>query len=350
MNKLKVLLALAIFVVLSLGVFYFVKNKNEVILDLKKQQSVVQKTKANDNPLSIEVMRNKNYPGSDLQIEQKLSSGSNYDQYIALYLSDGLKMYGLLTVPKAQKPKNGWPVIIFNHGYIPPESYRTIERYVAYVDVFARNGYIVFKPDYRGNGSSEGQPEGAYYSSAYATDVLNALASLKRFKDANQEKIGMWGHSMGGNITLRDIVVDIKDIKAAVIWGGVVGSYDDLMNNWQRKVKYRPSVRELALRNNYRQKLIETYGTPASNPEFWQAIDPTYHLSDINTPVQLHTGGSDEEVPIAFSQSLYEKLKQAGEMVEYYNYPGGDHNLSSPNFELAMQRSIQFFDKYLRDQ
>ena len=256
------LLALDIFVVLSLGVFYFVKNKNEVILDLKKQQSIVQGNEANDNPLSIEVMRNKSYPGSDLQIEQKLSSSSNYNQYIASYLSDGLKIYGLLTVPKAQKPKNGWPVIVFNHGYIQPELYRTTERYVAYVDAFARNGYIVLKPDYRGHGNSESQPEGAYYSPAYATDVLSAISTLKRYQDVDPERIGMWGHSMGGNITLRDIVVNTKDIKAAVIWGGVVGSYDDLMNNWQRKVKYRPSPRELTLRNNYRQKLVDQYGTP----------------------------------------------------------------------------------------
>ena len=78
------------------------------------------------------------------------------------YLSDGLRIYGLLTVPIADKPKNGWPVVIFNHGYIPPTQYRTTERYVAYVDRFAGNGYIVFKSDYRGNGLSEGQPEGSY--------------------------------------------------------------------------------------------------------------------------------------------------------------------------------------------
>jgi dipeptidyl aminopeptidase/acylaminoacyl peptidase len=239
-------------------------------------------------------------------------------------------------------------VIIFNHGYIPPEQYRTTERYVAYVAAFAKNGYIVFKPDYRGNGSSEGQPEGAYYSPAYAVDVLNALASLKRYPDANPGKIGMWGHSMGGNITLRDLVVDPTDIKVAVIWGGVVGSYDDLMNNWQRRVRYVPSTRELALRNNYRQSITTTYGTPASNPDFWNAIDPTYFLSDITAPIQLHTGGNDEEVPVDFSQKLYDKLTQLGKTVEYYNYPGGDHNISSPNFEVAMQRSIAFFDKYLK--
>lgn len=302
----------------------------------------------NTNPLAIIAMRQKNYPGSDLIIEQILANGSNYHQFIVSYLSDGLKIYGLLTVPLGQKPAGGWPVIIFNHGYIPPETYKTTERYVAYVDAFAKNGYIVFKSDYRGNGRSEGQPEGAYYSPAYTTDVINALASLKSYPDANSQKIGLWGHSMGGNITLRAVVVETQAIKAAVIWGGVVGSYDDLMNNWQRKVRYQPSPRELTLRNNYRQQLANTYGTPQGNPVFWQAIDPTYHLADITTPIQLHTGGNDEEVPVTFSVSLKDKLTALGKVVEYYNYPGGDHNIASPDFSLAMKHSLDFFNYYLK--
>ena len=350
MNKSKLFIILVIFLGLGIGASYFYKNGKFKILgnSINNQNSNNQNNQINENPLSIMAMRNRTYPGSDLTVEQTLSSGSNYNRYVASYKSDGLKIYGLLTIPKGQKPQNGWPVIIFNHGYIQPDLYKTTERYVAYVDEFTRNGYIIFKPDYRGNGNSEGQPEGAYYSPAYATDVLNALTTLKNYKDANPEKIGMWGHSMGGNITLRDIVVDTKDIKAAVIWGGVVGSYDDLMNNWQRKVKFQPPARELALRNNFRQKLIDTYGTPTTNPEFWQAVDPTYHLADITTSVQLHTGGNDEEVPVAFSVSLKDKLEKAGKTVEYYNYPGGDHNISLPNFELAMRRSLDFFNKYLK--
>lgn len=293
-------------------------------------------------------MRQRNYPGSDITIEQTLSDGINYKQYIASYKSDGLKIYALLTVPIGDRPKSGWPVVIFNHGYIPPETYQTTERYVAYVAGFARNGYIVFKPDYRGNGKSEGQPEGAYYSPAYAIDVLNAVYSMQKYPGANPDKIGMWGHSLGGNITLRDLVVDTKNIKAAVIWGGVVGSYEDLMNNWQRRVAYQPPQRELALRNNYRKRITDTYGTPQSNPGFWQSVDPTYFLSDITAPIQLHVGSDDEEVPTAFSQSLFDKLKKLGKTVEYYNYPGGDHNISSPNFEIAIKRSIDFFDKYLK--
>ncbi|HEX9007936.1 MAG TPA: alpha/beta fold hydrolase, partial [Patescibacteria group bacterium] len=156
--------------------------------------------------LSISEMRKKNYPGSEISIVNKLSSNASYDRYVTSYYSDGLKIFSLLTIPKGKAPSGGWPVILFNHGYIAPEVYRTGQRYVSYVDYFARNGYVVFMPDYRGNGLSEGNPEGAYYSPAYASDDLNALASIKKYKDVNPNKIGIWGHSMGGNITLRDLV------------------------------------------------------------------------------------------------------------------------------------------------
>lgn len=298
-------------------------------------------------PLSIAAMRSRTYPGSDIIIEQKLSPGTNYDQYLTSYQSDGLKIYALLTVPRGQKPVSGWPVILFNHGYIPPEVYCTTERYVAYVDALARSGYIVFKPDFRGNGLSQGEPEGAYYSPAYTIDDLNALASIKRYKDANPNRIGVWGHSMGGNVTLRDLVVRPRDFQAAVIWGGVVGNYNDLMNNWQRRVVYHPSPSELALRNRSRQQLVDQYGTPQTNPSFWQSIDPTSFLSDIDTPLQLDVGGSDEEVPVDFSRQLRNSLQQSGKTVEYYEYPGDNHNISH-HFSQAMRQTIAFFDRYLK--
>lgn len=352
MAKTKIILIFITIVVL-LGIIIF-QNK-ETIWNLAKDSSgnKISQTKQpninkNLDPLTIEAMRNKSYPGSHLVIEQTLTAGSNYKQYIASYLSDGLKIYGFLTIPNGDKPKSGWPVIIFNHGYIPPSSYVTTERYVAYVEAFARNGYIVFKADYRGHGNSQGQPEGAYYSPAYTVDVLNALSTLKRYQDANPNKIGMWGHSMGGNITLRSLVVVPNDIKATVIWGGVVGTYDDLMNNWQRRVRYVPPSTEMANRNRSRQEIINKFGTPQSNPDFWNSIDPNNFLSDITAPVQLHTGGSDEEVPVAFSTGLKDRLEKIGKTVQYYDYPGDDHNISR-NFNTAIQRSVEFFDKYLKN-
>ncbi|MBI2032853.1 MAG: alpha/beta fold hydrolase [Candidatus Levybacteria bacterium] len=332
----------------SLGLLLFIffkslNTKSFVALPLttEKKDQITQ-----ENPLSINSMRKQTYPGSKITIEQTLDPGSNYNRYITSYLSDGFKIYALLTVPEGKTPKNGWPVIIFNHGYIPPAEYSTTERYVAYTDAFSRNGYIVFRPDYRGHGKSEGKPEGAYYSPAYTVDVLNAVSSIKKYKDANPQRIGMWGHSLGGSITLRTMVIN-KDIKAGVIWAGVVASYEDLANNWHRSQPFIPSERERATRRPSRLALIEKYGDFKQNPGFWESIAPIYHVKDISGPLQLHHGTLDQEVPVLFSERLKDALQKAGKTVEFYTYDGDDHNLSQ-NLSLALDRSVRFFDTYLK--
>lgn len=357
----KHLLALIVLFFVIVGVFYFLRNSSSKVDFSTLPVILPTHTSTPVEALSISYMRSQSYPGSDLKIEETLADGSNYHQYVASYISEGLKIYGLLTVPKqdSQDDNKKYPVIVFNHGYVPPKQYVTTERYVAYVNAFARAGYIVFKPDYRGNGKSDGTAQGSYYSPGYTVDVLNALSSIKKLKDPSSpvgesgrfvvdtNRIGMWGHSMGGNIILRSLAIS-SDIKAGVIWGGVVGIYDDLMNNWQRRVSYNPPPNEMANRNNNRANLISKYGTPLQNPNFWNSIDPNFNLQYINAPLQLHAGLSDEEVPWQFSEGLDQRLRQAGKEVEFYTYPGADHNISSPSFEIAIQRSVDFFNKYLK--
>ncbi len=296
------------------------------------------------HPMSIIALRNQEYPGSEITIVRELERGVNYRRYYAYYLSEGLKIYALLTIPNGEKPEGGFPAIVFNHGYIPPDVYRTTERYIAYVDQLARAGYIVFRIDYRGHDQSEGEARGAYGDPGYQVDVMNAVSSLKQHPDVNAEKIGMWGHSMGGYLTLRAMVIS-DDVKAGVIWAGVVASYPDLLYNWRRTGSFTPSPSSTG--RGWRGSWVEQYGTPEQNPAFWDSISATSYLSDLSGPIELHHGTADDDVPVEFSIRLAELGRQNGQLINLYTYEGDNHNISG-NFSTAMTRTIEFFDSVLK--
>jgi len=296
------------------------------------------------HPMSIIAMRNGDYPGSEITIVKELPKGSNYHRYYAYYLSEGLKIYALLTIPESEMPEGGFPAIVFNHGYIPPDVYRTTERYIAYVDELAKAGYVVLRIDYRGHDASEGEATGAYGSPGYQIDVLNAVASIKQLPDVNPEKIGMWGHSMGGYLTLRTMVIS-KDIKVGVIWAGVVASYTDMLYNWRRTGSFTPSPSSRGV--DWRTAWLEEFGTPEDNSVFWDSVSATAYLADLSGPLELHHGTADEDVPLGFSIRLAEQARDANQIADLYTYEDDNHNISG-NFSTAMQRTIEFFDSYLK--
>ena len=251
------------------------------------------------------------------------------------------------TIPTGVKPAGGWPVILLNHGYIPPAEYSTDQSYERIVAPLAAAGYIVFKPDYRGHDNSPGIPYQVYVSPDYVTDSLNALASIKKYKDADPGKIGVWGHSMGGNITLHELVLT-HDFKAAVIMAGVVGSFNNILDWWTARVATGVLTTQNDLQTDQLLlQMVNLNGTPQTNPDFWNSIDPTYFISDIETPVQIQVGSADIVVPPSFSQGLTTQLRNAGKSVIYHSYAGADHNLS-PDTTAAMAEAVIFFNQYLK--
>jgi dipeptidyl aminopeptidase/acylaminoacyl peptidase len=295
------------------------------------------------NELTIDYLRKLEIGGSQITFERELAPTFYYRQYIASYISEGNKIYGLLTVPIMAPPETGFKAIVFNHGYIPPASYRTTERYTAYVDYLARAGFVVFKIDLRGHGDSEGTASGSYYSPGYTIDAVAALKSLQTLDFVDPDGIGMWGHSMAGNLVLRAMLIE-PEIKAGVIWAGAVYSYDDLAEYGINDNSYRPpATPEGDAQPRRSQQIFDVYGRPGSGHPYWQAVSLTANLDLLQSPLQIHHAQDDPVVNIGYSQGLAAALQAQGKAYEFYIYPSGGHNLVSPYFDQAMLRTVEFF-------
>ena len=306
------------------------------------------------SPISIDYLRSQQIDSPAPIIEEELSDGSNYKKYVASYISEWNKIYGYLTVPKEAPPEGGYPAIIFNHGYIPPAQYVTTQSYVSYIDSLARNGFVVFKIDLRGHGNSEGSSTGSYFSSAYTIDAISAVKSLQKYENVNPGKIGMWGHSMGGNLVLRAMLVS-GEIKAGVIWAGAVYSYEDFAkyrisdNSYVHRPDLTSEQSEDVHRENSMeiQKLRDGSEYIDYNNDFWSSISLTKNIKYLTGALQLHHSVNDDVVNIGYTRDLVEVLDSAGKDYSVYEYEAGGHNIVSPYYETAMQRTVEFFKEKL---
>lgn len=299
--------------------------------------------------INIDHLRSQDFDSDAPVIEETLAAGTNYQRYIASYISEGNKIYGLLTVPNAQPPEGGFPAIVFNHGYIPPQQYVTTEKYVAYVDALARNEFVVFKIDMRGNGKSEGQSGGSYFSPGYTIDAISALKSLQKMENINPDRIGMWGHSMAGNLTLRAMEVT-DQIKAAVIWAGAVYSYEDFAKYRLNDASYVPRPNNQTQNLNQPEEIRKLREDPEGidfSSAFWRGVSLTQNLHYLNAPIQVHHSVDDLVVDVAYSRDLQAVMEKEGKDFELFEYPGGGHNIESPYFEQAISRTVEFFKENL---
>lgn len=339
-----ILIALAAF----FGFRAFSANGNpmEQVSPLVGQNLIPSPTPFPFEEMTIPYLRAKEFKSSLGEL-QPVSENASYTSYLTSYTSEGLKINGLLTKPVGETPEKGFPAIVFIHGYIPPIQYQTLEKYVDHVDFLARNGFVVFKIDLRGHGNSEGEAGGGYYSADYVLDSLNAYAALQSADFINPKAIGLWGHSMAGNVVLRSLAAKVE-IPAVVIWAGAGFTYLDLNEYSISDSSYQPPPQNTE-RTKKRQELRELYGNPVDGNPFWKLVAPTDYLKDIKGAIQLNHAVNDEVVNIEYSRNLNRILDKTSVIHEFHELSSGGHNISGSAFTQAMQNTVDFFKKHLNN-
>ncbi|WP_420641539.1 alpha/beta hydrolase family protein [Candidatus Leptofilum sp.] len=219
--------------------------------------------------LSIDGLRSRKFRAT-LTIETQLGdpAGSSeyaqfygapyYHSYLLSYRSDGLRVYSRLDLPPVDMPANGYPVIIFAHGWVSASdapsyafAYQQNAYYGDILDSYVKAGFAVLTPGFRGHGTVNGCPaDGLAYMQAYdngsyliplfnAIDILNLLEGVGSLNQVNwrawgannvkidSSRIYITGHSKGGDAALAALAVASSgtlnnQFKAASIWCGSI--------------------------------------------------------------------------------------------------------------------------------
>jgi dipeptidyl aminopeptidase/acylaminoacyl peptidase len=280
------------------------------------------------HPLSIEALRKRAYLRSRITIEKKVEELRTHTRYIVSYVSEGLKLYALMNVPAGNN--SAFPAVIINHGYIPPDAYSTTGSYKTIADRYARNGFLVFKPDYRGHDESEGKDSGPFRTIHYSIDVLNLIASMSGVDEWDGAHLFLYGHSMGGEVSLRVLEV-VGNINAASLWAPVSAAIPENTLYFIRQGSYK----------NAEAYLNALHG--AASRSDYTDLSPVEHTAYIKAEIVLHHGTDDEDVPFDWSLSLIKAFEETGVKVTFYRHPGDNHNLSRFDYPGIIDKDIAYF-------
>ena len=283
------------------------------------------------HPLAVSNLSSFIDPNTIITTEKILSRHSRYTSYLVSYYSQNLKLYALMNLPTDNPPPSGFPIIIVNHGYIPPSQFSTSRSYVNTSAYYASSGFLVLKPDFRGHANSQGEADRFLSRSNYAIDVLNLIAGLGTLPQSDIRNIFMYGHSMGAEVSLL-VTQNSPQIKAISLWAPAVTDFPKNVTYFRNRRLPVPTDQP-DFQSSLNQ-LLSQY--PASD---FASID---HLDKINIPLIIHHSPTDESVPYSWGQDLLQKLKDQNKSVTFYTYQNDDHNLSR-HWSQALNRDLEFF-------
>lgn len=243
--------------------------------------------------------------------------------------SGGLTVSGLLF-----RPRDGdgpWPTVIVNHA-----GFGTAGDFTDVALLIRDRGYLVFNPDFRGSGESQGRHEGA---KGEVDDVIAALDYLESRGLVLEGKVGMYGQSHGAAVSVLAAEKDPR-FRAVVAEAGFYDAAD-----LYRKAKDSPDPNVRALLDQF---VPMVGGTPEEVPDEYAARSALNYVDTMHAATLIIHGAKDPLCPVDQAYRLYEALKAAGKTVELKVYPNEAHCVNDPAGRLEVwELMFAWFEKYM---
>jgi dipeptidyl-peptidase-4 len=250
-------------------------------------------------------------------------------EWVDLRAKDGTLLHASLLKPASFDPARRYPAIVSVYGGPHAQSVRNDWGHVStFEHLLASRGFLVFSLDNRGTSNRGHAFEAPVFRDlgrVELEDQLAGVAHLKSLPFVDSERLGIWGWSYGGYMTLYALT------KApGVFRAGVAGAP---VTDWTL----------------YDSIYTERYmGTPSSNPKGYEASSPLQAAAALQGGLLILHGTADDNVHVANTLAFASALVRAGKPHALNLHPRQLHAFKDKADRVARDRAVlRHFETHL---
>jgi dipeptidyl-peptidase-4 len=240
--------------------------------------------------------------------------GLREPEFITVPAADGTPLNAYVIRPVGFDETRRWPVLMYVYG--GPGSQTVTDswggdRYLWH-QALAERGYVVVSVDNRGTGSRGRDFRKATYLQLGKLESADQIAAARWFAEqpyVDGDRIGIWGWSYGGYMTLLSMLREGGDVFRAGISVAPV-------THWKL---YDTIYTERYMR------------TPAENPGGYDDWAPTNLADNLSGDLLLIHGAADDNVHFQQSSQMVDAFIDAGKQFDFMMYPGRAHAIRERN-------------------
>lgn len=249
---------------------------------------------------------------------------------VTLKADDGTPLYGKLILPTSFNAAKKYPVVVYlyNGPHVQLVKNSFPESGNLWYEYMAQRGYVVFTMDGRGSDNRGRKFEQATFrklGTVEMKDQLKGVEYLKSLPYVDANRMGVHGWSFGGFMTTSLMLRHPGVFKVGVAGGPVM--------DWKM----------------YEVMYTERYmDTPQENPDGYETANLLTKVKNLNGKLLLIHGTDDATVVWQQSINFLKKSVDENVQVDYFVYPGYEHNVRGKDRAHLMQKVTDYFDLYLK--
>jgi len=232
-------------------------------------------------------------------------------EFFQVKAQDGLVLDGYITRPANFDASKKYPIIFYVYGEAWGQTVQDKWRGNAFIwdQMLTQQGFIVASVDNRGTRAPKGQ---AWRKSIYGgvgilssrdqSDALKAMA--KRWSYIDTDRVGIWGHSGGGSMTLN-----------------MLFRYPE---QYHVGISSAPVADQLLYDTIYQERYS---GLLEAHAEGYKQGSPITHAANLQGKLLLVHGTGDDNVHYQGSERLINKLIEHNKQFEFMSYPNRSHSI-----------------------